>query len=227
MVLPAPDLPVIETNSLGFISKEISSKAVIFSTGVHPKELQITGEKEYRNKGVTYCTVCDGPLFSGKPVAVIGGGNSALESALMLTDISPKVYVINKNQQFKGEQVLIDKVNSKSNVEILYGAKIFEILGGEFVSGLKYKDSSEAEKQLNVEGIFVHIGMVPNSSAVPEGVEKNEFGEIKIGKMCETNIPGFFAAGDVTDTPFNQIVIASGQGATAALAVVDYLNKLK
>lgn len=204
-----------------------SGRSVIFSTGVHPKELQITGEKEYRNKGVTYCTVCDGPLFSGKPVAVIGGGNSALESALMLADICPKVYVVNKNQQFKGEQVLIDKVNLKSNVEIFYGANIFEILGGEFVNGLKYKDSGGEEKQLNVEGIFVHIGMTPNSLITPDNVEKNQFGEIKVGKNCETNIPGFFAAGDVTDVPFKQIVIASGQGTIATLAAVNYLNKLR
>jgi NADH-dependent peroxiredoxin subunit F len=205
----------------------VLGRSVIFATGVHPKEIQIPGEKEYRNKGVTYCTVCDGPLFSGKTVAVIGGGNSALESALMLADICPKVYILNKNQQFKGEQVLIDKVNSKTNVEIWYSAKIFEIFGGEFVTGFKFRDNIEQERQLDVEGIFVHIGMTPNSDVAPGGVEKNEFGEIKVGKMCETNIPGFFAAGDVTDVPFKQIVIAAGQGTVAALSVVGYLNKLK
>jgi alkyl hydroperoxide reductase subunit AhpF len=205
----------------------VLGRSVIFSTGVHPRELKIPGEKEYRNKGVTYCTVCDGPLFSGKTVAVIGGGNSALESALMLADICPKVYILNKNQQFKGEQVLIDKVNLKTNVEIWYSAKIFEIFGEEFVGGLKFKDNIGKEEQLNVEGIFVHIGMTPNSDIAPEGVERNEFGEIKVGKNCETNIPGFFAAGDVTDVPFKQIVIASGQGTIATLAAVNYLNKLK
>ncbi|TSC74635.1 MAG: hypothetical protein G01um101444_240 [Parcubacteria group bacterium Gr01-1014_44] len=206
---------------------DYSAKAVIITTGVHPKELNIPGEKEFRNKGVSYCTVCDGPLFVGKVTTVVGGGNSALEAGLMLADISTKVYVINKNPQFKGEQILIDKLIEKKNVEIIYSAKTTQIFGEQFVSGLKYADSTGQEKELKTDGIFVHIGMVPNSALVPEGTEKNNFGEIVVNKNGETNIPGLYAAGDVTDVPHKQIVIAAGQGTIALLSAVNYLNRLK
>lgn len=203
------------------------AKTIIVATGVHPRELNIPGEKEFRNKGVSYCTVCDGPIFAGKVTATIGGGNSALESALMLADISTKVYVINKNLQFKGEQILLDNLNTKKNMEVIYGAKTTEILGNQFVTALKYTDSQGKEKELKLDGIFVHIGMVPNSGLAPEGIEKSEFGEIVVNKNAETNIPGLYAAGDVTDIPFHQIVIAAGQGTTALLSAVNYLNRLK
>lgn len=203
------------------------AKAIIIATGVHPRELNIPGEREFRNKGVSYCTTCDGPLFSGKITATIGGGNSVLESALMLADISPKVYVINKNPQFKGDQILIDKLNTKKNVEIVYGAKTKEIIGDQFVNALKYTDKEGQEQELKIDGIFVHIGMVPNSQIVPESMEKNNFGEIVVNKNAETNIPGLYAAGDVTDVPFKQIVIAAGQGTVALLSAVNYLNRLK
>lgn len=202
------------------------AKTVLISTGVHPRELNIPGEKEFRNKGVSYCTVCDGPIFSGQITATIGGGNSALESALMLADISPKVYVINKNPAFKGEQVLIDNLQAKPNVEIIYNADTVKFIGENFLTGLKYKDSA-GEHDLKVKGAFVHIGMVPNSQLVPDGTAKNPFGEIIVNKNCETNIPGLYAAGDVTDVPFKQIVIAAGQGTIALLSAVNYLNRLK
>lgn len=202
------------------------AKAVIIATGVHPRELNIPGEKEFRNKGVSYCTVCDGPLFKGKITAVVGGGNSALESGLMLADIASKVYMINKNPEFKGEKVLLDNLKTKKNVEIIYGANTKQITGDKFVSGLKYSDQA-GEHELKIDGIFVHIGMIPNSNIVPDGVQKNNFGEIVVSKNCETNIPGLYAAGDVTDVPFKQIVIAAGQGTIALLSVVNYLNRLK
>lgn len=201
------------------------TKAVIVATGVHPRELNIQGEKEFRNKGVSYCTVCDGPLFSGKITAVVGGGNSALEAGLMLADISLKVYIINKNAQFKGDKILLDKLMAKNNVEILYNAKTTQIMGERFVISLKYE--KEGEREIRVDGIFVHIGMIPNSYIVPSEVQKNDFGEIVVNKDCETNIPGLYAAGDVTDVSFNQIVIAAGQGCIATLSAVQYLNKLK
>ncbi len=207
---------------------EYLSKIVIVSTGVRPRELNIPGEKEFRNKGVSYCTVCDGPLFNGKTTAVIGGGNSALEAGLMLADISIKVYVVNKNLQFKGDSILLEKLMSKKNVEIIYGAKTEEIVGGEvFVKGLRYKKDNSPSIEINVDGIFVHIGMIPNSYIVPEEVNKNNFGEIIVNKNCETNVPGLYAAGDVTDVSFNQIVIAAGQGCIATLSAVNYLNRLK
>lgn len=208
--------------------KEVTyeSKTVIITTGVHPRHLNIPGEKEYKGMGVTYCTTCDGPLFKDKVVATIGGGNSGLESALMLDGIASKVYILNKYAEFKGEPVLIDKVNAAKNVEILPEAMTKEIFGEQFVTGLKYDDKDGKEHTLDVQGVFVHIGVVPNSELVPEGVDTNDFGEIKVDKMCATNVPGLFAAGDVTDIAYKQIVIASGQGACAALSAVDYLNKL-
>lgn len=206
---------------------DYEAKTVIVATGVHPRELNIPGEKEFLNKGVSYCTVCDGPLFGGKVVATIGGGNSALESGLMLADIASKVYVINKNPEFKGDQVLINNLKSKKNVRIIYNANTTEIIGQKFVTGLKYNAKDGEPQELKVDGVFVHIGMVPNSGLVGPEVEKNQFGEIKVGANCQTNIPGLYAAGDVTDVPFKQIVIAAGQGCIAVLSAVNYLNKLK
>src|SRR3989338_1376236 len=207
---------------------DYTAKAVIVATGVHPRELNVAGEKEYRNKGVSYCSTCDMPLFAGKTVAVIGGGNSALESGLMGVDIAKKVYVINKNAFFKGEDVLIRKLESaKEKVRILYEAKTTEIVGDKFVTGFKYNYKDGKEQKLNVDGIFIHIGSIPNSHVVSEEVERDKFGAIKVNLNCETNIPGLYAAGDVTDVSFKQIVIAAGQGCIAALSAVQYLNKLK
>jgi len=219
-------------NGVGSISGQgrcdYLAKAVLIATGVHPRELAAPGEKELRNKGVSYCTVCDGPLFPGKTVAIIGGGNSALEAGIMMADIASKVYMLNKNPAFKGDQILMDNLSGKKNVEIIYNAITTEISGDGFVSGLKYKDSKTGEeKELKVDGIFIHIGMVPNSAIAPEGVEKNQFGEIVVNKNCETNAPGLYAAGDVTDIPFKQIVMAAGQGTCALLSAIQYLNRQK
>jgi len=207
---------------------DYEAKTVIVATGVHPKSLDIPGEKEFRGKGVTYCTTCDGPLFKDKVTATIGGGNSALESSIMMAGIAKKHYVINKNPQFKGDKILIDKVSGLENVEIIYNALTSKIIGEQFVTGLKYKDTgTNEEKQLDVEGIMVHIGMVPNSDIVPDDVEKNEYREVVVNIRAETNIPGLYAAGDVTNIPFKQIVIAAGQGTTAVLSAIEYINRLK
>lgn len=206
-------------------TEEYQSRAVLVATGVHPRELNVPGEKEFRNKGLSYCTTCDGPLFKNKVVATIGGGNAVLESALMLSDIAEKVYLINKNAKFKGEQVLIDKVHSKVNIEIIYEALTSEISGDQFVSGLKYGDKNNTSHDLKVGGVFVHIGQIPNSSIAPKSVEKDQFGQIIVNTRCETNIPGLFAAGDVTNVAYKQIVIAAGQGCIATLSAVEYLNR--
>ena len=145
----------------------------------------------------------------------------------MLADIAQKVYVINKNAAFKGDDVLIKNLSlkSKDKVEIIYEAQTMEIIGEQFVTGIKYKDKDGNEKEVKTDGIFVHIGMIPNSGIVPDNVEKNPFGEIKVNVKCETNIPGLYAAGDVTDVPFKQIVIAAGQGTTATLSGGGWLNR--
>src|SRR3989338_2453967 len=202
------------------------AKSVILATGVYPRELNIPGEKEFRNKGVSYCTVCDGPVFASKVCATIGGGNSALESGLMLADICSKVYVINKNAEFKGDTVLIDNLKAKPNVEIIYNANTTEIFGKEFVEGFRYDDERKTKNEKRLDGIFVHIGMIPNSAMAPADVKKNSFGEIEVNANCETNVPGFYAAGDVTNVPFKQNAIAAGQGTIALLSAVGYLNRL-
>ena len=218
---------------------EYSAKAIIVATGVHPRELNIPGEKEFRNKGVSYCTVCDGPIFGGKAVAIVGGGNSALEAGLMMVGIASKVYMVNKNPEFKGDKILLDNLKTKQNVEFVYNAKTSEIVGGQprreavgaptgasgFATGLKYKVEDESEHDIKAEGIFVHIGMLPNSAVVPDDVQKNNYGEIVVDKNCQTNVPGLYAAGDVTDVPFKQIILASAQGTCALLSAVQYLNK--
>ncbi len=188
-----------------------------------------------KGKGVTYCTVCDGPLFREKTTATIGAGNAAIESALMMSSISKKVYLITKYADTKetlggfprAETILVDKVKELENVEIIYSADTKEILGDGLVSGLKYTDTeSGEEKELEVQGVMVHIGMIPNSNFVTCG-KKDKAGQIEVDTRCKTNCPGIFAAGDVTDVPFKQIAIAAGHGVTAALSAIEYINLWK
>ncbi len=204
---------------------DYDAKAVIVATGVHPKKLGVPGEEEYRNKGVTYCTTCDGPLFEGKVTTVIGGGNAALEAALMLSDIAAQVYIINKNAQFKGEQVLIDNLQAKKNVQIIYNAMTTKIVGEQFVTAVQYTDKDGKNLEIKTDGVFVHIGNIPNSFMFPAEVKKTPFGEVIVDAAMATNVPGLFAAGDVTDVAFKQIVIAAGHGCIAALSAVQYLNR--
>lgn len=201
------------------------SKAVIVATGVHPRHLEVSGEKEFFGKGVTYCTTCDGPLYRKKRTVTIGGGNSALESALMLAELAEHETVINIHPSFRGEQVLIDKVLSHPNITVIFNASTQRIEGDQRVHRVVYTDTTtQTEKSVDVDGVFVHIGMIPNSGLVPEEVAKNHFKEIEINGKCQTSVPGLFAAGDVTAVPYKQIGIATGQGITAALAAIEYLN---
>lgn len=205
------------------------SKSLIIATGSKPKTLNIPGEKELKNKGVSYCTVCDGPLFKNKVVAVVGGGNSANEAGIMLSEIAKKVYVITKNEFMKGDKVLIQKLLSKENVELITLGLTQEIIGKEKVEGIRFLDKKEnVIKELAVDGVFIHIGMKPNSEFIPkEWNILNEYNEIIVDKFMQTSIPGIFAAGDVTDVPFKQIGIAVGQGITAALSAIKYLRSLE
>jgi thioredoxin-disulfide reductase len=205
---------------------EYLSKTVIIATGSNPKKLNVPGEKEFYHKGVSYCSVCDMPLFPKKIVAIIGGGNSALESGILASKICQKAYIINKNPKFKGDKFLLEEVSKKESVEIIYNALTQEIYGDEFVKGIKYLDQNTGEiKDLKVDGVFIHIGLKPNTDFVPDQWQiKNEYGEIIVNELCQTKIPGLFAAGDVTNIPHKQIGIAVGQGIIAALEVVRYLN---
>jgi len=211
----------------------VETKTIIIATGIHPRKLDVPGEKEFDRKGVTYCTVCDGPLFKNKITATIGSGNAALESALMMNNIAKKTYLIskfpntteNKGGFPKGEDILIEKVKTMPNIEIIYSAKTTEIIGDKKVTSLKYKDADGKENTLVVDGIMIHAGMTPNSDFAP--VEKDKIGQIAVNTKCQTNIPGIYAAGDVTNIPFKQITISAGQGATAALSTIEYINRWK
>jgi alkyl hydroperoxide reductase subunit F len=212
--------------------KDFETKSIIIATGIHPRHLDIPGEKELYQKGITYCTVCDGPLYKNKTTVTIGSGNAALESALMMAGIAKKVYLLSKfantseqNSGFpKGENILIEKLKSLPNVEVIYEAETTAIIGDSKVTAIKYKNKNGAEQELPAEGVMIHIGQIPNSQFV-DGVEKNKIGEIIVDQKCRTNLPGIFAAGDVTDVAYKQIGIAAGQGITAALAVIEYLNR--
>jgi thioredoxin-disulfide reductase len=228
-VNPRNNNPRVSTFKVITNKNEYLSKTIIIATGSNPKKLNIPGEKEFYHKGVSYCSVCDMPLFTKKTVTIIGGGNSALESGILASKICQKAYIINKNPKFKGDEVLFEEVSKKENVEIIYNALTQEIYGDEFVKGIKYLDQNTGEtKDLKVDGVFIHIGLKPNTDFVPDEWQiKNEYGEIIVNELCQTKIPGLFTAGDVTNIPHKQIGIAVGQGIIAALEVVRYLNSQK
>lgn len=206
-------------------TKEYETKSVVVATGAHPRPLGVPGEKELFHRGLTYCALCDAPLYRGKVVAVVGGGNSAIGSALMIAEFASKVYIVNKNEELRGEDVLIDRVKKHAKIECLNSADTLKILGEKFVSGLEYKDlKSNETKQLELKGIFINVGWLPNADFI-DWVKKNERGEIMIDEKCETGEPGIYAAGDVTNLIYKQFVIAAGQGAMAALRAIDFLNK--
>jgi alkyl hydroperoxide reductase subunit F len=201
------------------------ARTVIVASGKKSRELSVSGEKEFRNKGVTYCATCDGPLFAGKDVAVIGGGNSALESVLQLTKIANKVYVINITPELGGDAILREKVESAGNVTIKNSTQVKAIKGEKFVGSILVESQGE-EEEINVQGVFVEIGLIPNTGFESD-IKKNEVGEIEVTKRNETSVPGIFAAGDVTDIPEKQIIVAAGEGAKAALSAFAYITKTK
>lgn len=201
------------------------ARAVIIASGKRSRELKVPGEKEFKNRGLTYCATCDGPLFSGKDVAVIGGGNSALDATLQLMNIAKQIYLININSALGGDVVMREKVQQSKIVTILNDTQVTAIFGKGLVDGIKIRRKGK-EETLLVEGVFVEIGLIPNSEFAGE-VEKNQLGEIKVNCYNETNLPGVFAAGDVTDVPEKQIVIAAGEGAKAALSAFRYLVQRK
>ena len=202
------------------------AKVVILATGKRPRQLNVPGEKELIGRGVTYCAICDGPLFADVKVAVIGGGNSALEAADDMVKIADHVYLISLTP-LTGDQILINKVKSASNLTIFLEHEVLEIKGKNSVEGIRIQDlKSKREKELEVGGIFVEIGLMPNSELVKELVTLNRLGEIEVNCGSETGVPGFFAAGDVTSVPDKQIVVAAGEGAKAALQAHRYLQRL-
>jgi len=203
----------------------LKSKTVILSTGARWRNVNVPGEAEYRNKGVAYCPHCDGPLFKGKRVSVIGGGNSGVEAAIDLAGIVAHVTLIEFADQLKADAVLVNKLKSLPNVAIHTNAQTTEITGADGkVNGLSYKDRATGQAHhVPLEGVFVQIGLVPNTEWLRGTVELSKFGEIMVDAKGHTNVPGVFAAGDCTTVPYKQIVIAAGAGATAALSAFDHL----
>ena len=199
------------------------SKTVIIATGRKPRELKVPGEAELKNRGVTYCATCDGPLFENMNVAVVGGGNSGLEAVLQLIKIAKSIHLIEVAPQLKADPVLVEKARASDTVKILTNTQVLEIVGDKVVTGMRVRRDEE-EVLLPVQGIFVEIGSVPNSDMVGF-VEKNSWGEIIVDCKCETNVPGLFAAGDVTSVPEKQIVVAAGEGCKAALSAFRYLSQ--
>ncbi len=231
MNLQRADKLVPATAAGGLITLEMANggslkaKSVIISTGARWRNVNVPGEAEYRNKGVAYCPHCDGPLFKGKPVAVIGGGNSGIEAAIDLAGIVKHVTVIEFADALKADAVLVSKLKSLPNVTVHVNVQTTEITGaGGKVNGLAFKDRTTGElHHLALEGVFVQIGLVPNTEWLKGTLELTRFGEIVVDAKGHTNLPGVFAAGDVTTVPYKQIVIAAGEGAKAALSAFDYL----
>lgn len=220
---------VLELVKLGQVVRLKTNKAdyqarsVIIASGKKSKELGVAGEKEFKNRGLTYCATCDGPLFAGKDVAVIGGGNSALDATLQLIKIAKHVYMVNNALSLSGDAIMRRKVEEAANITILNNSSVIAVLGDKFVKGIKIKSANQ-EKELAVQGVFVEIGLIPNS-AFAKGVEKNSENEITVDLRNQTSIPGIFAAGDVTDVPEKQIIIAAGEGSKAVLSAFHYLSK--
>jgi len=202
------------------------SKVVVLAAGKKPRKLNVPGETELTGRGVTYCAICDGPIFSGQRVAVIGGGNSALEAALDMVKIAEHVDLVSLTP-LTGDAILVDQLAGAKNLAIFTEHQTEKVEGKDFVEGLLIKDVKIGEeKRLNVTGIFIEIGLVPNSDAVKSLVELYKVGEVPVNPACETKVPGLYAAGDVTDVPEKQIVVAAGEGAKAALQAHRYLQRL-
>ena len=212
------DTALIKTNK-----GEYRAKAVIVASGKRSRELGAPGEKEFKNRGLTYCATCDGPLFSGKDVAIIGGGNSALDAALQMVKIAKKIYVVNNAARLGGDPIMREKVEKDPIVTVFNESRVTAVLGDKFVNAMKIAVSGE-ERTVNVQGIFVEIGLIPNTDFAKD-LAKNEIGEIRVSNRNQTNIPGIFAAGDVTDVPEKQIIIAAGEGSKACLSAFRYLSE--
>jgi alkyl hydroperoxide reductase subunit F len=203
----------------------LKARSVVVATGARWREINVPGEREYRNRGVAYCPHCDGPLFKGKDVAVIGGGNSGVEAAIDLAGLVKHVTLIEFDPALRADAVLVRKLNSLSNVSIITHAQTTEVVGdGQRVIGIKYKERSGGEiRELELAGVFVQIGLVPNTDWLKGTVKLSPRGEIEVDARGQTSVPGVFAAGDCTIVPYKQIVIAMGEGAKASLSAFDHL----
>ena len=219
---PKNDLIEVQLES----GASLKSKSVVISTGARWRTIDVPGEAKFKNKGVAYCPHCDGPLFKGKHVAVIGGGNSGVEASIDLAGLVGHVTVIEYDTALRADAVLVRKLKSLSNVTIITNAQTTEITGDQKVNGLIYKDRATSEQHtVPLEGVFVQIGLIPNTDWLKGVVELSKHGEIIVDAKGQTSVPGVFAAGDATTVPFKQIIIAAGDGAKAALGAFDHLMR--
>lgn len=204
----------------------VKTKAIIIATGSLHRKLNVKGEDRLSGRGVAYCAICDGPLFQDRQVVVAGGGNAAVEAAIDLSKIAKKVSLVHRSD-FRADKILLDRMDKLKNVDVYLGTQILEILGDNKVTGVRIKNrKTHIDQVIQVEGVFVEIGYVPNTELVKEMVAMNEKGEILTNVKMQTSIPGIFAAGDVAEGPYKQIVIAAGDGAKAALSANEYINRL-
>ena len=205
---------------------EYRSKTAILTMGLSPRRLAIPGEEGFTGRGVSYCATCDGPLFRDKIVAVVGGGNSALDAAEILSKIAKQVYLIHRRQEFRGFESLVREVKSKENIELVLDSQIKEIQGSDFVESIIEENiNDKKERKIELNGVFVEVGRIAHTDLVSELTDRDKKNQIIINEKGATKTPGLFAAGDVTPVPFKQITIANGQATIAALAAYEYLQQ--
>jgi thioredoxin-disulfide reductase len=201
-------------------------KSIILAYGKTPRNLDVPGEFQYAGRGVSYCVTCDAPLYRNKTVAVVGGGNSAVEGALILSKVASKVYIVHRRDEFRGEEVLVNQLKNDPKIELVLSSISNEVLGDEkYVSALRVTDpQGENPRDIQLDGIFVEIGFIVNSALIKDIVELDRLNQVITNKKMETSTPGIFSAGDLTDSPYKQAVISAGEGAAAALTAYSYVN---
>ncbi len=203
------------------------AKAVIIATGCDNRKLRLDNEEEFTGKGVSYCATCDGAFFKGKEVAVVGGGNTALEEALYLCDLASKVYLIHRRDEFRGEEALVDKLSKKDNLEFVYNSNVTKLCGDDKLSMIEVTDNDGAVRTIDVAGLFVAVGRVPENENFRKLINLNKAGYIEADENCHTNVDGIFVAGDVRVKNLRQLVTAEADGAVAAMEAVKYINGRK
>ncbi len=204
---------------------KLNTKTIIIAAGASANKLNCPGEKKFTGKGVSYCATCDGAFFRGKPVAVVGGGDSALEEALYLANLTSKVYVIHRREQLRAVKALQDRAFSNKKLEFIFNHVVKEIQGDKFVNGVLIENVKTGElSRLDVDGIFIYVGITPNTKFIEDIIELNEDGYIIVNENMETNIPGIFAAGDIRVTPLRQVLTAAADGAIAASCAQKYIE---
>lgn len=209
--------------------ERFQGKTVIVASGRNPRPLKVPGEAEFLNKGVSYCSTCDAPVFKGKAVAVVGGGNSGFEAALDLIPYAAKIYILELSSKLLADEIEQEKASHYGKIQIILRAKTLEIKGKNTVESIVYQDlESDEPKELNVQGVFIQVGYLPVADFLKDLVDLNQSGEIMIDpKTCETKTPGLYAAGDVTDVKYKQIIVAAGEGTKAALSAYSFLQDLQ